>query len=271
MIQHDTASVAYFTFGLLDALDGVTNIVSTRTGGVSVAPFDSLNLGLHVGDDDKAVAQNRAALCNAVGVDSRSLVTGEQVHGTHIAIVTESDRGRGSLRWSDSIPQTDGLVTDVPDLPLMVLVADCVVLSFLDPGKGVIGLAHGGWRGMVGGIGAKMIAVMQQSFGSRPDEIRVGVSPSIGPCCYEVGQEVVAEFISAFGAPAEEWFHAATPNATHLNLWKAAEQQMLDAGVRDDHIETAELCTACRTDLFYSHRADAGKTGRCAGLIALHS
>lgn len=209
MIKHKKGPLVYFSYELFDQFDDVSNIISSRLGGVSVGPYYSLNVGLHVGDKDTAVIKNRALLCEAVGVELRSLVAGEQVHGTNISIVTACHAGKGAIRWSDSIPRTDGLITNVPELPLFMVVADCAVVSFFDPKRKVIALAHGSWRGTVGRIVQKTVSKMVETFGCDLRDILVGIGPSIGPCCYEVGEDVIKLFREAFGNQADEFFYSA--------------------------------------------------------------
>ncbi|MBI3922746.1 MAG: peptidoglycan editing factor PgeF [Armatimonadetes bacterium] len=259
----------FFSFDLFDQLDGVTNVISSRVAGMSGGPFHSLNLGFHVGDDEQAVLENRRRLCTALKVDPESLVTGQQVHGTTVSVVTASDKGRGAVSWTGGLPATDALVTEVPGVPLLVLVADCVALSFCDPKRGVIALAHAGWKGTVGGIAQKTVAKMGESFGCNPFDIVVGVSPSIGPCCYKVGDEVVTALHEAFPEQASRCFVGNHSGSPHLDLWKANAYQLLQAGVTPDHIEVSGICTACNTDRFYSHRAETGRTGRFGGLIVM--
>ena len=168
--------------------------LSCRRGGVSEAPWASLDLGLHVGDDPAAVIANRRRYLAALGLDASQLVTPEQVHGEAIARVGSREAGRGALSYADSIAQTDALITDEPGLPLLLCFADCTPILFLDPVHRAVGIAHGGWKGTVRRIAAKTVLRMQQEFGTRPEELLTAIGPSIGPCCYEIGPEVEQQF-----------------------------------------------------------------------------
>ena len=197
-------------------------------------------------------------------------MTPEQVHGDAVACVDEQDAGRGSQSYDDCIKETDALITDTPGLPLMLCFADCTPIVFLDPEKRAVGIAHGGWKGTVQSIAAKTLARMTEAFGTQPRDVLVGIGPSIGPCCYEVGAEVAARFCAAFPYAEELLLHE-TDGHVHLDLWEANRQQLLRSGVPEENIEVAGECTCCRHAWYYSYRADQGKTGRIAALISLRS
>lgn len=244
--------------------------LSCRGGGVSKAPWASLDLGLHVGDNPDDVVENRRRYLSALGLDASRLVTPEQVHGEAIKRVGRAEAGRGALSYADSIAKTDALITDVPGLPLLLCFADCTPILFLDPVHRAVGIAHGGWKGTVRRIAAKTARRMQQEFGTRPEDLLVGIGPSIGPCCYEVGPEVERQFDEAFpGHRAELFSHPDAEGGTHLSLWAANRLQLEEVGVLPEHIDEARTCTACHHDDFFSYRADGGKTGRLAAVIAL--
>ena len=244
--------------------------LSCRRGGVSEAPWASLDLGLHVGDDPTAVIANRRRYLAALGLVASQLVTPEQVHGEAIARVGSREAGRGALSYADSIAQTDALITDEPGLPLLLCFADCTPILFLDPVHRAVGIAHGGWKGTVRRIAAKTVLRMQQEFGTRPEELLAAIGPSIGPCCYEVGPEVERQFKEAFpGHEAKLFSHPDEEGGTHLSLWAANRLQLEEAGVLPEHIDEARTCTACHHEDFFSYRADGGRTGRLGAVIAL--
>ena len=191
--------------------DVASHGLSGRLGGVSEAPYDSLNLALHVGDEPEAVIVNRRRYLTALGLDAARLVTPEQVHGEAIARVTARDASRGALSYDDAIAATDALITDEEDLPLLLCFADCTPILFLDPVRRAVGIAHGGWKGTVRRIAAKTVRRMQDEFGSRVEDILVGIGPSIGPCCYEVGAEVAEQFRAAFPGHERELFTEPQP------------------------------------------------------------
>jgi len=271
MLRHPHGKLLYLSYQMFQPFDTLTNVVSTRLGGVSQPPYHALNLGLSVGDDQTNVIQNRTLFCDEVGIDLRTVTVGHLIQGTHIEVVSPTQRGRGAIDRESGLPGTDGLITNTPGISLLLLIADCAAISFFDPKRRVIGLGHGGWRGTVGGIAQKMVKEMNKAFDCHPVDIFVGVSPSIGPCCYEVREDVIHAFHEAFPDQASNFFIQQADGSVHLDMWTALKWQLLASGIQEDHIEFAGICTACHTDLFYSHRAEKGKTGRFGGLIMLHS
>ena len=241
---------------------------SGRLGGVSQKPWDSLNMGLHVGDDKEAVWQNREKFLAMLELKAERLCTPEQVHGTHVQLVTESEAGRGAHAYADAIPQTDALITNVPNLPLLLCFADCTPLIFYDEEHRAIGVAHAGWKGTAAGIAIKTVAAMQATFGTDPQKLLAGIGPAIGPCCYTVGEEVADEFRSKWPEQSEKIL-VQQADGLHLNLWEANRLQLLSAGLLTENIECADTCTATEHKWFFSYRADGGQTGRMAAVIAL--
>jgi YfiH family protein len=182
--------------------------------------------------------------------------------------------GADTVVWRDSPPageplqQADGMVTDQIDLPLVMRFADCVPILFFDPHKKVIGVAHAGWRGTVAGAGVSVVRQMAETYGCRPQDIQAGIGPSIGPDRYQVGPEVVAAVRAAF-SEADDLVSVAEDGTTTLNLWEANRRALQDAGL--SQIEVAGICTASHTDEFFSHRAEAGRTGRFGAMIVLRA
>ncbi|HEU4365377.1 MAG TPA: peptidoglycan editing factor PgeF, partial [Candidatus Krumholzibacteria bacterium] len=174
-------------------------------------------------------------------------------------------------------------VTNVPDTPLVTLTADCAAVVLFDPAHEAIGIAHAGWRGAVSRVAAATVARMREAFGSLPGELIAAIGPSIGPCCYEVGPEVIDAVSAAFPGDARELLQepdmasagsfraSVNEDRKHFDLWRANELVLMEAGVPDEQIELSDLCTSCRTDLFYSHRAERGNTGRFGALVTLHT
>jgi len=184
-----------------------------------------------------------------------------------VAVVTEEQVGLGRGSMTEALPDVDGLVTNLPGVPLSSYYADCVPLFFLDPVKRVVALAHAGWKGTVSRIGAKTVKRMQNHFGCLPGDILAAIGPSIGPCCYLVDQPVV-DRVSNFN----QWQALVTPQQPGqwlLDLWSTNKQGLLEAGVKEENITVAGVCTACNHDLLFSHRASGGQTGRMASLIML--
>lgn len=252
-IQHENGVITY-TFDSLARLP-VTAHVSTRHGGVSPAPWNTLNFSVKRGDEAARVAENRARFAAATGVQARDVVVCEQVHGTAIAKVDWSDAGsvqRGC----------DGLITDAMGLPLALVFADCVPLLLYDVAHHALGIVHAGWRGTVNGAAAALLWAMQAAYGTAPAETHACIGPSIGPASYQVGPEVLA-MAQAKLAQADSLFSFPQgPEANpHFDLWRANAQQLADAGIPAAQIEIAGIDTAQNTADFFSHRAEAGRCG----------
>lgn len=246
-----------------------------REGGYSQSPYSSLNLAYHVGDNQSDVLQNRALVAQALGFDSHAWTCGEQVHGTHIAVVSAEERGKGLHDRTSAFQNTDGLVTDVPNILLTSFYADCVPLYFFDPTKRVIGLAHAGWKGTVGQIAKAMVEVMQQSYHCDPKDIRAAIGPSIGSCCYEVDEHVmgkVREVLAELQA-MESLEQVASPSTNEgkcmLNLKELNVIIMIKAGILPEFIECTSWCTSCYPNHFFSYRKEEGRTGRMASWLGM--
>ena len=172
----------------------VVAVVSSRDGGYSKGEYASLNMSFFLGDNPLTVAKNRQKFFNSCDLPIERAVGAKQNHGTHIAVVDKTMAGQGALCGERAIKNTDGLLTDVPGLPLLLLFADCTPLLFFEPHKKVVGVAHGGWRGSSGNIAGKMINLMKKQYGCLAKNIRVGIGPTIGAHSFEVGKEVVEAF-----------------------------------------------------------------------------
>jgi len=269
MIRHVQGELLYFSYPIFTSHQRILSIVSSRQGGVSAEPNDSLNLALSVGDTPEDVIANRTLLCQAIGIEVDPMTIAQLVQGTHIEVVTSSSRGLSAAEKAQRFVDTDGLITNVADVPLFIFIADCAALSFFDPKRNVIGIGHAGWRGAVGGIARKMVEAMNAAFDCNPADILVGISPSIGPCCYQVREDVVEAFQGAYSEQAGSFFVQQPDGSIHLDMWTALTYQLQSSGIQEAHIELARICTACNTDLFYSNRAEGGKTGRFTGMITL--
>ncbi|UCH26565.1 MAG: peptidoglycan editing factor PgeF [Trueperaceae bacterium] len=235
---------------------GVVHGFTTRAGGESRAPFSGLNLGLSTGDDPEVVKINRERLLASLGISFHQVCALHQVHGADVI------EGRPS--WFEL--EADGVVTDDPALLLVITTADCFPLLYHDPIKGVVGAVHAGWRGTVQCIAAEAVHTMQRLYGSEPEDIRVAIGPGIGGDCYQVGAEVEAAFKSA-GFPS-----VSRPDREGrflLDLEVANRYVLSRAGVLENHIQTVGGCTHCDEQQFYSHRRDAGRTGRHWAVVSL--
>jgi len=248
-----------FDEGPLDAM------VTTRAGGVSVGPYESLNLGLRVGDEETAVLENRNRALAALDAGLDDLVVADQVHGTHVAVVGPSERGRGSRSLLDSIAQTDALVTTTPGLVLAVLVADCAPIVLFDPDARVLGCAHAGWRGALGGVIEAAIGSMS-ALGAEPDRLVAGIGPAIGGERYEVGADVATAAANHLGE-ANPFVRPGRPGHWWFDLQGAVHAILLRAGVRDQRIAIASIDTG-PPGPFFSARAE-GNCGRFALLARI--
>ena len=263
MIAFEHDELRYFRFATLPANGVASHAVFSRQGGVSPAPFASLNMSLSVPDARERVYANRRRVYGLFGRDTDSVVHAHLVHGAAVARVTTADNGT----WVEHV---DGLITDQPGCVLSMNYADCAPIFLYDPRRGAIGLGHAGWRGTVVDLPGAMVRAMTAHFGSDPADLVAAIGPCIGPCCYEVGAEVIDAVRAAFAAPAELLPPATAPERgarRHFDLPEANRRNLARAGVRS--IELSEFCTACRTDLFFSHRAERGRTGRFGTVFAL--
>ena len=281
--------------GPLARLHWLTHGFSTRAGGESRLDGEAVcNLGFTEWDSRSAVHANRKAFLAAIGAEAMALVTLRQFHSDLIHHVTEAP---GESRRGDAH------ITRTPGLLLAVQTADCIPILLADARHRVVAAVHAGWRGTLKRIVAKTIGRMQMLFGTRPADVVAALGPGIGRCCYEVGPEVVQRFASQF-AQAREWFagaaadslgrrlgfddlaggaernplkwlsiappgHDPPPPRLNLDLFAANRWQLLDAGVKPQNIAASDLCTACRTDLLFSHRRERGRTGRLMGVIGI--
>jgi polyphenol oxidase len=241
-------------------LGGARTAFSTRIGGVSEAPFDNLNLGALTDDDPGRVRENRRRLAAALDRDPRRIVFARQVHGAEL--VTHGgarrcefvpDSGKESQRDVDP-PEADGHVVAAPGLIPLVFVADCLPVALSGPGG--VAILHCGWRGLVAGIVAKGVAAVGATDAA--------IGPGIGPCCYEVGPEVLDALAPEADGPISGDIGDVSAHRP-LDLHEVARRQLLGAGV--ERVESAGLCTSCERDLFFSHRRDNGRTGRQVGLV----
>lgn len=233
-------------------LPKVSSATFSRHGGVSAAPYHSRNMGLHVGDDEALVLRNRALVKEELGL--ARLVSARQVHG-------------GSILNVGRLPETDeehaghdALMTNIPELGLMIQQADCQAVMLYDPEHGAVSNIHSGWRGSVANIIAKTVAAMTAVYGTRPAALHAAISPSLGPCC--------GEFIN-YRTELPLAFHAYQTQPNYFDFWAISRDQLRDSGVRLAQIEIAGRCTACNED-YFSYRRD-GVTGCFASVIGMRS
>ncbi|HVO54881.1 MAG TPA: peptidoglycan editing factor PgeF [Solirubrobacterales bacterium] len=248
----------------------VEALVSTRRGGVSPPPHDSLNLGLWTADEAERVIENRRRLFAGFELPFERSVWCRQVHSDGVVVVGEADAGRGAADEASVVPDADAMVTDTPDLPLCVKVADCVPVVVLDPGRGVLGLAHAGWGGTVARICSATVRTMGERFGSSPADLLAAIGPSIGPAGYEVGADVISRARQAYGERAAEILTQRGEKAL-FDLWAANRIDLEEAGVAAGRIEVAGIASDERLEDFFSHRREDGRTGRFALVACLRT
>ncbi len=234
---------------------GVMNAVITRLGGVSRPPFATLNLGHTVGDALESVEENHRRLLSTLGLHQNQVVSPYQVHSNHVRWVGQAHAGTVQSH-------TDGLLTTTPGLALLFRFADCVPILLFDPVRRAVGLVHAGWRGAANRVVLAAVAALEQA-GSRPADLWAGIGPAIGPCCYQVGPEVAQAVAQVSPIPVVERRNG----SLYLDLPGAVRAQLMAAGV--ERVESASICTACRTDEWFSHRAEKGRTGRFGVLVML--
>jgi polyphenol oxidase len=239
-----------------------------RGGGVSGAPYDYLNLGLHVGDDARAVTENRRRVAGAIGAKLSSFVIPQQVHKGGVQVVTAADGGRGAMTVEDALPDTDALITREAGIVLAVLLADCVPVIVFDPATPAVGVIHAGWGGTVRHVARNAVEAMRREFGSDPSALLAGVGPSIGPASYEVGADVAELARAKF--PGANVVRPRGEGKSLLDLWGSNVADLLDAGVPHKCIEVAGLDTFQMSEQFFSHRRQQ-PTGRFMALAMLRA
>lgn len=211
-----------------------------------------------------------AQVARAIGVEPERLLRPRQVHGREVVAVTGADL----RRFSDGArPDADVVITDDPSLALAVQVADCVPVLMADRRTGAVAAAHAGWRGTAAGVLQAAVASLASHFGARACDLVAALGPSIGPCCYAVGQDVADAFAAAGHAPASigRWFSRGSDGRYLLDMWAATCDQLTGAGVAPEHIHAARLCTAHDPGRFFSHRVEGSGTGRMAAVIRIRS
>ncbi|MBA2174253.1 peptidoglycan editing factor PgeF [Halobacillus locisalis] len=237
--------------------------LTTRHGGVSAEPFDSLNMGLHVHDRESDVVQNRDRLADEIGIPLDDWVMGEQVHGVEVKYVDESDKGKGARKLETAIPGVDGLITNNRNVVLAAFYADCVPLYFVDPVSGWIGIAHAGWKGTVHGMVKAMTDRLVQE-GASLDNMEMTIGPCISAKHYEVDQRVMENIPTHLQKKV-----STSVDEGHfiLDLKALNHQLAIEAGLQEKNVHTTRYCTYEEERLLYSHRRDQGKTGRMLGYI----
>lgn len=239
----------------------VSHAFTTRLGGASRGKIEGLNLGFRVDDNPDAVRQNYRYIAQDLSLDYNQMVLSRQTHTDRIRLVTRADAGKGLTKESD-IFDTDGLITDLRNIPLVIFSADCTPVLLLDRKQKVIGAVHAGWRGTAEQIAAKAVSVMKEHYGSCPDDVLAAIGPSIGPCCFEVEWDTAQHFSSAFVTEKSNGKY-------FVDLWAANRFQLTECGVPPENIYISQECTKCNPDIYYSYRVHRERTGRMAAVISL--
>lgn len=261
MIQETINSLSMWFFENLSNYKEICHFISTRNGGFSSSPYRSFNLSFNVGNNPEKVLKNRELLASSFKFTVDDFVTCEQIHKGNVSVVTEKNR-------HSEQKATDAVTTKIRRMCLMILLADCAPILFYDPQQKAIAIAHAGWSGTVNKIVENTINTMVREYNSVPENIIVGIGPSIGPCCYDVKSDVVEKVQRKLDNSEEIIVYR--NKKYYLDLWKANEFQLLNSGVREENIEVARVCIQCNRKVFFSARANRGKTGRFgAGIMKL--
>lgn len=261
--------VTYLTFPILEETGLVRHLFSTREGGVSKGFYTSMNFSYLRGDEKEAVDENYRRIAEVFDSSPERIVCSRQTHTTNIRIVTEADCGKGTVKETD-YEDVDGLITNIPDIILGTFYADCVPLYFVDTRTKAIGLAHSGWRGTVNRMGEQMLKAMKNAYGTKPEDVVAAIGPSICQACYEVSEDVEEAFREK--AP-KEWKHIIQKGKEEgkyqLDLQKANQLILINAGVPDKQIAVSDICTCCNSKIMFSHRASEGKRGNLGAFMEL--
>lgn len=267
IIRQENCGVVYYRC-TDPAWAGAVHAFSTRKGGVSPAPWNTLNLGANRGDDPDNVRENFSWFCSAVWADEEALVKNRQVHGSLIRPVTAAD-----IIPDPAQPGTceaDGLITDVPGLCLTVFSGDCIPILLYDPVRRCVAAAHAGWRGTAAGIAARAAEAMVRDYGCAPENILAAIGPGIGPCCFETHGDVPDGLRAGLGEDAAPFIRPLSDAGKFSVDLKGANARFLrKAGLRWEHIALCGACTACNLDEFWSHRVQGNARGSMAAVIQL--
>lgn len=288
LIETTKEDLPCLVFPILEELDCVEHLFTTRLGGVSKGDCATLNFSYSRGDDPEAVLENYRRVAKALHTDVKHIVATKQTHTTNLRVVTEADMGKGVVAEAD-YDGIDGLVTNVPGIVLAAFTADCVPIYFVDPVHKAIGLAHSGWRGTVAGISLNVLKQMKELYCSNPEDIICAIGPSICQSCYEVSEEVAIQFEEVF-VDSEKYYQMINNNCLYnmgengqrrivekgrmpgkyqLDLWLANAVHLLKAGILPKHLQITDLCTCDNPQYLFSHRASHGKRGNLGAFLML--
>ncbi len=256
MILKTEEETFYYLFENLAAFRAIDHRIYTRHGGFSRPPYEGLNITFGIGDEDDSVVKNRDIISRSM--EAKKLVFARQIHGSRVAVLSRQKRGQGHSPAGG--PGTaDALVTNEPQKYLVVQVADCQPVLMYDADRHVVANVHSGWRGSITNIIGRTVQAMQQHFDCNPGNIQAGIGPSLGPCC--------AEFINYKDEIPQAYWQYKDRNH-HFDFWSISRDQLIEAGIPKQNIETSQICTRCRSEEFFSYRA-AKNTGRFGAVIGL--
>lgn len=256
MILLNKNGASFYQFPLFRKFSSLDHAVFARHGGYSQAPFNSLNVGLGIGDDATHVRKNRRIISECI--DLQPLVFANQAHGAQV-IVCDGEQQGTDIGESAPAFNGDAMVTHLPQRALVIQVADCQAVMMYDPNRQVVANVHVGWRGSIQNILARTLSVLEQRFGCQAGHLVVGIGPSLGPCC--------AEFVN-YQTEIPQRFWAYKDDSHHFDFWAISYDQLVEAGVCPENIAISRLCTKCNPDIFFSYRGQ-GRTGRFAAVIGL--
>lgn len=270
MRVNQTGSLVYLTFPILEETGAVKHLFSTRMGGVSEGIYSSMNLSYTRGDQKEAVDENYRRIAAALGCSVEDMVCSDQTHTTNLRIVGRADGGKGITREKD-YHDVDGLLTDEPGVYLVTFFADCVPLYFVDTKREAIALAHSGWRGTVARMGQCVVEKMREAYGTDPADLVAAVGPSICQQCYEVSEDVAEAFTAEFHKPGQdrEILLPKGGGKYQLDLWRANEIVLTEAGIPGENIQVTDLCTCHNDRYLFSHRASHGQRGNLGAFLGL--
>ena len=269
MIANQLQNLPIYQFESLNQQKDLKHFISTRAGGVSNDDFSSLNISIGTADLPENIIENRHRIAQALEIADHQLVFPRQTHDDRIVHIDQTKLDKGTEWLVEHLQCTDALMTNLPHICIAVIAADCVPLLFYDPKKRVIGAAHAGWRGTVKKVGQKTVQALQNTFDCQPEDLIVGIGPSIGPEVYEVGSEVINAVEDAFGGKQGLVNHENKAGKGFFNLWEANIRQLEEVGVLRNKIECAGICTYSNYKTFFSARRMNGKGGRFAAGIML--
>lgn len=270
MRENQAGEVVYLTFPILEEIDWISHLFSTRMGGVSEGIYRSMNLSYTRGDEKESVDENYRRIAAALGCSVEDMVCSDQTHTTNLRIVGKADGGKGITRKKD-YANVDGLLTNEPGVYLATFFADCVPLYFVDTKRRAIALAHSGWRGTVARMGQCVVEKMREAYGTDPADLLAAVGPSICQECYEVSEDVADAFLAEFAKPGQEREILLSKGGGkyQLDLWRANEIVLTEAGVPSKNIQVTDLCTCHNDRYLFSHRASRGQRGNLGAFLGM--